>query len=248
MNLRKESAKPSGFVRVVEMKGILYGIGIGPGDPEHITLKAVRMMKEVDIIAAPGKDVKETTAYKIAVQAVSEIADKELLPIYMPMVLDRKQIESDHRKGADAIEECLKKGKSVGFITLGDPTVYSTYSYVEKLVKDDGFETAYISGITSFCAAAASLGIPISEWQEPFHVIPAVHQLGNKLDLKGNYVLMKSGKKMAEVKEILAKSGRNVTMVENCGLENEHRYFSVEEIPDNAGYFSLIIAKENRER
>ena len=55
------------------MKGILYGIGIGPGDPEHITLKAAKMMREVDVIAAPGKDVKETTAYKIAVQAVPEI-------------------------------------------------------------------------------------------------------------------------------------------------------------------------------
>ena len=74
------------FFRKNEMKGILYGIGIGPGDPEHITLKAVKMMNKVDIIAAPGKDVKETTAYKIAVQAVPEIADKELLPIYMPMV------------------------------------------------------------------------------------------------------------------------------------------------------------------
>ena len=236
------------FCRKNEMKGILYGIGIGPGDPEHITLKAVKMMNKVDIIAAPGKDVKETTAYKIAVQAVPEIADKELLPIYMPMVLDREQIEKDHRKGADSIEACLEQGESVGFITLGDPTVYSTYSYVEKLVKADGFETGYISGITSFCAAAATLGIPISEWQEPFHVIPAVHQLGDKLDLKGNYVLMKSGRQMAAVKEILANSGRKVTMVENCGLEDEHRYFSVDEIPDNAGYFSLIIAKENPEK
>ena len=59
---------------------------------------------------------------------------------------------------------------------------------------------------------------------------------------------MKSGRQMAAVKEILSNSGRKVTMVENCGLENEHRYFSVDDIPDNAGYFSLIIAKENPEK
>lgn len=230
------------------MKGILYGIGIGPGDPEHITLKAVKMMKEVDVIAAPGKDVKETTAYKIAVQAVPELEEKELLPVYMPMVLDKAEIVKEHKNGAKALEKVLETGKSVGFITLGDPTVYSTYSYVEKIVKEDGFETRYISGITSFCAAAATMGIPLSEWQEPLHIIPAVHQLDEELALEGNYVLMKSGRQMAAVKEILRKSGRKVSMVENCGLKNENRYRSVDEIPDNAGYFSLIIAKENNQK
>mgnify|MGYP000007283835 FL=1 len=229
------------------MKGILYGIGIGPGDPEHITLKAARIMREVDIIAAPGKDVKETTAYKIAVQAVPEIEQKELLPIYMPMVLDKEEIVKEHKRGAQMLERVLSEGKTIGFITLGDPTVYSTYSYVEKIVKDDGFETRYISGITSFCASAAALGVPLSEWQEPLHIIPAVHQLDDELALDGNYVLMKSGKQMAAVKQILRESGRKVKMVENCGLSNEKKYGSVDEIPDDAAYFSLIIAKENKE-
>ena len=66
------------------MRGILYGVGVGPGDPELMTLKAVRMIRENEVIAVPGADVKETVAYKIAVQAVPELADKELLPIYMP--------------------------------------------------------------------------------------------------------------------------------------------------------------------
>ena len=65
------------------MKGTLYGVGVGPGDPELMTLKAARMIRENEIIAVPGADVKDTVAYKIAVQAVPELADKELLPIYM---------------------------------------------------------------------------------------------------------------------------------------------------------------------
>ncbi len=225
------------------MRGVLVGIGVGPGDPEYMTLKAVKVIGEVDVIAAPGEVVEETTAYKIAIQAVPEMAKKEKTPLFMPMVMDKEETIRSHHKAAKIVEELLDAGKTVGFLTLGDPTVYSTFAYVEQIVKADGYETKYISGITSFCAAAAGLGIPLTEWQEPLHVIPAIHKLGGKLDLDGNYVLMKSGRQTAKVKEMLRESGRNVKMVENCGMESEKMYQSLEEIPDDAGYFSLIIAK-----
>ena len=208
------------------MKGTLYGVGVGPGDPELMTLKAVRMIRENEIIAVPGADVKETVAYKIAVQAVPELADKELLPIYMPMTHDAKELEEKHAKGAKTLEACLDQGKNVVFLTLGDPCVYSTFSYLQHRVEADGYHTELVSGITSFCAA--------------------VHRLDSDLSESGNYVLMKSGKKMNQVKEILAKSDRDVLMVENCGMPEEHIYRSVEEIPDDAGYYSLIIAKEKK--
>ena len=226
------------------MKGTLYGVGVGPGDPELMTLKAVRLIRENMIIAVPGADPKETVAYKIAVQAVPELAEKELLPIYMPMTHDPEELEKNHAKGAQTLEEVLDKGKNIVFLTLGDPCVYSTFSYLQKRVEKDGYPTELVSGITSFCAAAARLNIPLSEWNEQLHVVPAVHRLDSTLNESGSYILMKSGKKMNQVKEILAQSGRDVLMVENCGMENEHIYRSVEEIPDDAGYYSLIIAKE----
>lgn len=226
------------------MKGTLYGVGVGPGDPELMTLKAVRLIRENMIIAVPGADPKETVAYKIAVQAVPELAEKELLPIYMPMTHDPEELERNHAKGAQTLEEVLDKGKNIVFLTLGDPCVYSTFSYLQKRVEKDGYHTELVSGITSFCAAAARLNIPLSEWNEQLHVVPAVHRLDSTLNESGNYILMKSGKKMNQVKEILVQSGRDVLMVENCGMENEHIYRSVEEIPDDAGYYSLIIAKE----
>ena len=226
------------------MKGTLYGVGVGPGDPELMTLKAVRLIRENMIIAVPGADPKETVAYKIAVQAVPELAEKELLPIYMPMTHDPEELEKNHAKGAQTLEEVLDKGKNIVFLTLGDPCVYSTFSYLQKRVEKDGYHTELVSGITSFCAAAARLNIPLSEWNEQLHVVPAVHRLDSTLNESGNYILMKSGKKMNQIKEILAQSGRDVLMVENCGMENEHIYRSVEEIPDDAGYYSLIIAKE----
>ncbi len=228
------------------MKGTLYGVGVGPGDPELMTLKAVRLIRENMIIAVPGADPKETVAYKIAVQAVPELTEKELLPIYMPMTHDPEELEKNHTKGAIALEEVLDEGKNIVFLTLGDPCVYSTFSYLQKRVEKDGYHTELVSGITSFCAAAARLNIPLSEWNEQLHVVPAIHRLDSTLNESGNYILMKSGKKMNQVKEILSQSGRDVLMVENCGMENEHIYRSVEEIPDDAGYYSLIIAKESK--
>ena len=102
-----------------------------------------------------------------------------------------------------------------------------------------------VNGITSFCAAAARLNIPLTEWNEPLHVIPASHNTKEPLDLPGTYVLMKSASHMKETKDILIASGRKTCCVENCGMENEKVYRTAEEIPDDAGYFSLVIAKEN---
>ena len=174
-----------------------------------MTLKAVRMIRENEIIAVPGADVRETVAYKIAVQAVPELADKELLPIYMPMTHDARRTGTQSCKRSQKLLKLIwMQGKNVVFLTLGDPCVYSTFSYLQHRVEADGYHTELVSGITSFCAAAARLNISLSEWNEQLHIIPAVHRLDNELAESGNYILMKSGKKMNQVKEILARSGK----------------------------------------
>ena len=230
------------------MTGILYGAGVGPGDPELMTLKAVRLIRENEVIALPGPKAEETVAYQIAVQAVPELKDKTLLSVAMPMTHDHDEMDRNHEIAADLIEEYLKKGQNVVFLTLGDVTIYSTYLYVQKKIISRGYKTELVSGITSFCAAAARTNTPLVEWNEQLHIVPAVHRLDSSLTQPGNYVLMKSGKKMQQVKEILAASRKDVVMVENCGMENEHIYRGVDEIPDDAGYYSLIIAKEPREQ
>ncbi len=226
------------------MKGIAYGVGVGPGDPEYMTLKACRLIRENEIIAVPGKVPQESVAYQIAATAVPELAEKTLVPVWMPMVKDRAAIDAEHRKAAELLEGYLDRGQNVVFLTLGDSTIYCTFSYIQHYLESDGYTVELVSGITSFCAAAARLGVPLVEWDEQLHVLPAVHRLEAELELPGNYVLMKSASKMAAVKEILRRSGRRVSMVENCCMEGEKRYHSIDEIPDDAGYFSLIIAKE----
>ncbi len=225
------------------MRGTAYGVGVGPGDPELMTQKAVRLIRENGIIAVAGKDAKEAAAYRIAASVVPEIADKELVPVYMPMVRDRELIEQEHRKGAALLESYLDQGRNVVYITLGDPSIYCTFSYLQEILLADGYDVEIVPGITSFCAAAAVLKTPLAEWDEPLHIVPAVHKTDERLDQNGNYVLMKPASHMPEIKQLLRQSGRKVFAAENCGMENERIYRSAEEIPDDAGYYTLIVAK-----
>ena len=186
-------------------------------------------------------------AYGIAAAAVPELKDKELVAVNMPMLRDRALLEAEHRKGAKLLEQYLDRGENVVFLTLGDPTVYSTFSYLQHILESDGYTVELVPGIPSFCAAAARLNMPLVEWDEPLHIVPAVHKTEDPLDLPGTYVLMKSASHMARVKDLLRRSGRDVSAVENCTMAAEKIYRGVEEIPDDAGYFSLIVAKERRD-
>lgn len=230
-------------------KGTAYGVGVGPGDPELMTLKACRLIRENDVIAVPGKVPQDAVAYKIAVQAVPELAEKELVPVYMPMVKDSDLIIKSHAEAAALIESYLDSSRNVVYLTLGDSTIYCTFSYIQHILEADGYEVELVSGIPSFCAAAARLGVSLTEWNESLHVMPALHNTHEgALEWPGNYVLMKSASKIPEVNKMLSASGYDVIAAENCSMENEKLYRSVDEIPDDAGYFTLIIAKEQKEK
>ena len=230
------------------MQGKLYGVGVGPGDPELLTLKALRLIKENEVIAVPGKDIQASVAYQIVKGAYEELDEKTLIPVAMPMTKDPQVLKANHDKAADQVESYLKEGKNVVFLTLGDTTVYSTYLYVHKRILERGYEAEIVSGITSFCAVAARLNMGLVEADQPLHVIPATYkaqEMDEILKLPGTKVLMKTGKKMKQVKESIEKSGQKAVMIENCGMPSEKIYRSAEEIPEEAGYYSLIIVKEN---
>lgn len=226
------------------MSGTFYGIGVGPGDPELMTLKAVRMIQEQKVIAVPGDTAEESVAYRIAVQAVPELANKKLLPIKMPMTKDRAEMMKSHESAAEWIASYLREGENVVFLTLGDPAIYSTCMYVAHRIRRMGFSTGLISGVPSFCAAAAAAHLSLAEWDEPLHIYPAVYELQDQLHSDGNYIFMKCGRRLGELKEMIKESNRSAVMVENCGMPSEHIYCSVEDFPEVTGYFSLVIAKD----
>ena len=203
------------------MRGKIYGIGVGPGDPELMTLKAVRLIREANVIAIPGKEKETCTAYQIALGAVPEIEEKEIIPVVFPMI---------------------------AFLTLGDVTVYSTYGYVHKKLLDLGYESVLVNGVPSFCAAAAKLGISLGEKAESIHILPGSYPVKDGLKLSGTKILMKSGKKIADVKRELLLTECPAWMVENCGMEGERLIRSAADIPEDAGYYSLIIAKDREDQ
>lgn len=225
------------------MAGILYGIGVGPGEPELLTLKAVRIIRECDVIAVPGEDYRESVAYKIALGAVEEMGEMTVVGMPMPMTKDRKVLDDNYRQIADRIEQWLEEGKRVGFLTLGDVTIYSTYLYVHQMVTADGYQTEIINGIPSFCAVASRLNTGLVERSEELHVIPASYQVEDALKLPGTKIFMKAGRQLRRVKEQLKESGAQVVMVENCGMDGEKIYRGIEEINEDAGYYSLMIVR-----
>ena len=229
------------------MSGTLYGIGVGPGDPELMTLKAVRKIRECRAVAVPGRNPEESTAFQIAAKACPEIKDKKLIGIHMPMTRDEEKLRESHESGAFFLTECLKKGMDVAFLTLGDPTVYSTYLYLHKIVRKQGFPAEIISGIPSFCAAAARMETGLAEKDQALHIIPAAYEVEDWLELSGTKVFMKAGTQLAQVNDKLSEKKLAGRMVENSGMKNERLYDSIEEIPQEAGYYSLIIVKEQED-
>ena len=224
------------------MKGKLYGVGVGPGDPELMTLKAVRVIKECECIAVPTIDKNTCLAYKIASNTV-DITEKLCITVPMPMTKDAEELEKYHTNGANKIAGLLKQGKNIAFLTLGDPTVYATYIYIHKKIEAMGYQTQIISGIPSFCAAAARLNIPLTEQAQQLHIIPVAYQPEAALKLSGTKVFMKIGSKMDWLKEQLHGTDDDVYMVENCGMENERVCYSAEELDNASGYYSIAIVK-----
>ncbi len=230
------------------MNGKFYSVGVGPGDPMLITYKAVDTIKNSDIIVAPKSGATENIALKIA---KSHIKGKDVLECDMPMIRDKQKLNDNHDEVANSIAKLLDEGKTVSFLTLGDPSIYSSAMYIHKRLTKKGYETVLIPGITSFCAAAASLNTSLCEREEVLHIIPASYPDTDKaLALTGNKVLMKSGKSIVEIKQKLTNypHGNTAMMVECASMENEKVHTNLQNIDESASYFSIILMKSTGEK
>ena len=225
--------------------GTLYGVGVGPGDPRLMTYLAVDTIKKCPVIAVPANGKETAVAYKIASGIVREINEKECLNLNTPMTKDRAVLDAAYQTAAAQIIQKLQEGKDVACLTLGDPTIYSTYIYIHRLVKAQGYPSQIINGIPSFCAVSAKLQDSLADRSEQLHIIPSTYEIEDALQLPGTKVLMKAASKMPVVKETLKAMNSKCSMVENCGMPNEHVYLQADEIPDHASYYSIIVVKES---
>ncbi len=236
------------------MTGKLYGIGVSIGDPELLTVKAVRILEEADVIAIPKEEKENCLAWKNTIALIPQLSDKDTLYVPMPMTKDRDLLEQSHTHGAELIKEQLKKGNDVAFLTIGDPCVYATYMYVHKKVSEAGFDTQIINGVTSFCAAAAAMNMALCEEEQELHIIPSSYGVEKALDYPGVKVLMKSGSHLPDVIRALQtkvkENSLEVYMAENCGMKDEKLYKSLEEISvkdmNELSYYTTIIVKEKK--
>ncbi len=228
------------------MRGKLYGIGVGPGDPELLTLKAKRLIEECDYVAVPVKKIGEdSVALNIAKGAV-DIPQEKVKEILFTMNKDKAKREQCRQEAAESIMALLDEGKSIAMLALGDIGIYSTYAYVHKRLIKAGYNVQMISGIPSFCAGASKANISIVEGNESFAVIPSlkgIDQVEKALSVFDNLVIMKVGNHVKDIYDILVARGKedNAIIISNVGMEGE---YVGPLLPDKEyGYFTTMIIK-----
>lgn len=230
------------------MAGIMYGVGIGPGDPELLTLKAARIIRESQVIGIPAEDTASCTAWQIAVQAVPGMAEKEVLSVAVPMTKDKQRLDAAYNGGCEKIAAALEAGKQIAFLNLGDPTLYGTYMVLHRKIQERGYRAELVSGVPSICAVAAALDWPLGERSEAVHILPGSYDLDALKELKGTRVLMKSASKVGDVKKLLVEleeAGSCKAMaVTNCGMADQTICREIGSLQEDAGYFTTIIVKD----
>ncbi len=231
------------------MNGVITGIGVGPGDPELITIKAQKAIAQADILYLPKKDRDKCRAYNIAKQTVPGIEEKEIVTCDLDMGKTLGERKDDRRKIYESVKREVIAGKRVAFLTIGDPAIYSTFSYIADLAAEDGIICSTVSGVSSISAAASAAGCDLCQGDEELHIVNSMSDIGRILDYPGTKVIMKC-KDLAPLKEALDKRTDDslkvslIYAVSGCGTDNEKCYCGIGEIPDEVPYLTTVIIKE----
>lgn len=232
------------------MRGTFYGIGVGPGDPELLTIKAANVLKKVDVIIAPKTEKKEgSVAFNIARPYLRD--DVEIVYQVFPMVRGFADNSGDAwEKNKDEIVALLDAGKNVAFLTLGDAMFYSTYIYVFRLLEKAGIPIETIPGIPAFVAIGSHLNWPIVEGDDVLSIIPAtagLERVREAIRTADNVVIMKVYKNFPDIADTLRECGMidKAVMVSRCGLPDEER---IDDIAARSrqpvNYLSTVLARK----
>lgn len=235
------------------MPGKFYGIGVGPGDPELLTLKALRILKEVDLVCVPRSAADRES---LALSVVNRALQKELpvLELSFPMTKDRSTLLESWVRAGETVAARVGEGKKVAFITIGDPMFYSTYGYLLRHLqrRHPDLETETVPGVTAMSACAAALQEPLTEGEETLAVIPAaygVEQLPLLLERFDNVVLMKAHRHFEQVFSMLESRGlaAGAVLVSRCGYPEQtvHRNLSALK-GQKLDYMSLLIIRKSK--
>ena len=231
------------------INGILYGIGLGPGDPELLTVKAVRLLKKADVILVPrGKKAGWGAAKDILTSALGEnLPYQELI---FPMERNPDILAAYWNTAASSAAIELDKGKTVAFVTLGDVAFYSTFSYlVMALEKRGDYRIERVPGISSIQLGAARLNreLALGSGSTGIYPLPVnLEDLDSALAEHETIVIMKIGERLEELRGFLRLRNLEKTagFIRKAGFPDELKTLSMEDLPGGAeGYLSLVIVK-----
>lgn len=239
----------------MKLPGKLYGIGIGPGDTDLLTLKAVNVLNSVDVIFSPRSAPKRESIARKIIEPVlkNKVEIRELI---FPMTKNKEELKKHWLVAANEVAQVLSEGKDAAFVTLGDPFFYSTYIYLFRTIKEAHPEIDIITlpGISSAFASASAAGIPIAAGDEKLAIIPLskdADEIRTYLETFDTVIILKVGdklKKLVEVLQELGLSNRSV-LVQKVSQEGlEKIVYGLSKLSENeldeVGYLSTVIVKK----
>jgi precorrin-2/cobalt-factor-2 C20-methyltransferase len=237
-------------------KGTLYGIGVGPGDPDLITVKGAKILAACAHVFVP-KTASDRESVALSIAAKHTRAGAAIHEIIFPMTADRSELKTRWEESARLVAEVLETGADACFLTLGDAFLYSTYIYLLRALRSrmPDLEVVTIPGITAFSAAAALAEFPVGEAKETVTIVPTADDLDEvRRAISGGrtVVLMKIGKRLGRILDLLedlGALGRSV-FVSRAGMHNqriESDLSNLKREKTEAGYLSIILVRGKSE-
>jgi len=231
--------------------GTLYGVGVGPGDADLVTVKATKVLGQVAVVFAAASSKNN---YSLAVQIASPYL-KPGVPVEhlgFPMSRDKKALASAWEENGRKVVESLKQGKDAAFITLGDPLIYSTFGYILESIRktDPDIPIKIIPGVTSYQAGAAAAGQVLVEADESYAVVSGAagaRRLKQVIDHTDSVVMLKVYRNYKEILDTLDEldlTARSV-LISRCGLDGEEIVRNLKERDNRSpSYMSLLIIRK----
>jgi len=237
--------------------GCFYGIGVGPGDPELLTVKAVKILARCGHVFVPRPAVNsESLALNIAREFIRP--DAQIHELEFPMTTDPDELSRSWSESAREVLSVTERGEDACFLTLGDALLYSTYIYLLRELRalSPGIEVVAVPGVTSFAAAAALTDFPLGEGREQLRIIPAIDDMdavSAALAADGTIVLMKIGKRLQPVLRMLQDAGRldGGVFVARAGQTGQIIETNLEKLKESgaeAGYMSVILSRRGKNK
>jgi precorrin-2/cobalt-factor-2 C20-methyltransferase len=237
--------------------GTLYGIGIGPGDPELITVKGAGLLSRCRHVFVPkARTAGQSVALSIAERYIG--AEAQIHELLFPMTADRKVLSERWKEAARQIATVLETGTDACFLTLGDPLLYSTYIYLLRELKGimEDARVITVPGIMAFSAAAALSGFTIGEGKSPVTIVPTADDVGDirrSLAHEGAVILMKIGNRLPLIIDLLEEAGlvADAVFVSHVGMTEERLETNLRrlrEAGEEAGYLSIILVHVKGEK